>query len=151
MGADCDSLTLGTGDDLSLGWFEDLGGDDRYHGCGRAFGAASEKGVGVFLDHAGNDVYDAKRASVFGWVEDPAEMRAERNGRSRLRSTGIFADGAGTDTYARAAHFEPDPVGDGTSWTHPWVTRDPAAGARSALPQPVTYDSPNVCAVGLDR
>ncbi len=78
-------------------------------------------------------------------------MRAASNPRSGLRSTGVFVDGAGTDTYTRPTHFDPSPIGDGKSWMNPWVTANPAEGTHSPMPQPVTYASPNVCGVGLDR
>ena len=146
----CEALMFGAGDDLALGWFEDLGGNDTYEACKASFGSASEKGIGVFLDHAGNDSYRAKHSSGFGWVQDPLDMRGSSR-RNEMKSLGIFADGAGTDTYARRAHFTPEPIGDGKKWMHPWVERNPAEGTTSSMPASVTYASPNVCGVGIDR
>lgn len=46
---------LGMGHDLSLGWFEDRGGHDRYALADMGLGVGSDGGTGVFVDAAGRD------------------------------------------------------------------------------------------------
>lgn len=120
-GDECEGLTFGSGDDLSLGWFEDLGGNDKYAACRNSIGSGTEKGVGVFVDLKGDDSYASRDARAFGSIEDPPDMQATTSARYALKTQGVFADGAGSDTFS------------------------------PALVPHATYPSPNVCAVSLDR
>jgi hypothetical protein len=147
--ADILGLELGSGDDLSLGWFEDRGGDDRYGVSNKSGGSGSEKGTGVFLDFSGNDTYTANHQLGFGMCVDPTSMRAPASNRYPLRTHGVFVDGAGADTYARPAFFTPEPVGNARRWLHPWYVAD--GNNSGVMPNPVTYESPTVFGVGLDR
>lgn len=120
-GEECEGLTFGSGDDLSLGWFEDLGGNDAYASCRNSMGSGTEKGIGVFVDLAGDDTYASRDRRAFGSIEDPPEMRAPSSPRYALKTQAVFVDGAGNDTFS------------------------------PALAAPAPYASPNVCAVNLDR
>jgi hypothetical protein len=147
--ADILGLELGSGDDLSLGWFEDGDGDDRYGVSNKCGGSGSEKGTGIFIDVGGNDRYTANHTLGFGMAVDPLSMRTPASTRYPLRTHGVFVDGGGTDTYARPTFFTPEPVGNQRRWLHPWFVAD---GANSGvLATPVTYESPTVFGVGLDR
>lgn len=142
-------LELGSGDDLAVGWFVDGGGNDRYGVSTKSGGSGTEKGTGVFLDLVGNDTYTANHHLAFGLSADPTSMRGQTTARFPLRTHGVFADGGGTDTYSRPAFFTPEPLANGRSWMHPWIVAD---GSNSGVVAPtVTYDSPTVFGVGLDR
>lgn len=118
------ALAEGGGDDLyeavwyaqgsaahfAVGALLDVSGDDRYAlvgtgGAGMGFGW--DFAVGVLCDLAGNDRYAANRMAL---------------GAATMRSTGLFLDAAGNDTYFCAegsqclGFADDDPA---------WVTRDP--------------------------
>jgi hypothetical protein len=116
IGARPEGLTLGSGDDLSLAWFEDLGGNDRYEGGRHSFGSGTERGVGVFIDVSGDDEYTSSRQDGFGSFHDPAEWNRPAHPRFPLLGAGVFVDGQGTDRYTRPS----TPTGqtcDGCGWT----------------------------------
>ena len=61
---------LGMGHDLSLGWFEDRGGNDRYALADMGLGVGSDGGTGVFVDAAGRDCVQTP--------ESPGRVRGQR-------------------------------------------------------------------------
>jgi hypothetical protein len=134
---------------FSLGWFEDLGGNDRYAGGRHSFGSGTEKGVGVFIDLSGGDGYQSSQGDGFGSVLDPADWQKPTHPRYGLASMAVFVDGAGEDEYARAAHFESDPIGNGRAWKHPWIKDRLLPG--TPVPSSVTYPASNVFGLGLNR
>lgn len=149
IGAKSEGLTFGSGDDLSLAWFEDLGGNDRYAGGRHSFGSGTEKGVGIFVDLSGDDAYASSRGDGFGTIIDPADWHAPSHPRYKLASSAVFADGAGTDTYERVRAFQPDPLANAKSWVYPWL-KDKLQ-PNTPMPASPSYTSPTVFGVGIDR
>lgn len=102
---------LGSGFDLSVGYFEDLAGSDTYRVGLNSLGSASAAGVGIFIDHAGNDDYKGGIERTFGWSQ-PVDGY-----RGLFPAFGLFFDIAGQDTYAGRVG-----PADGYLWTDPHTT-----------------------------
>jgi HEAT repeat protein len=62
---ECESLGGGAGDDRVLGLFLDLAGDDRYQAGASSFGAATGPlARGLFIDYRGGDTYVSEQSEV---------------------------------------------------------------------------------------
>ena len=90
------SRCCGFGRDFSLGWFEEVGGDDLYICSDSAFGIGNVNGLGVCWDKAGNDIWCA-RSNSFG----QPYMESEGNRRDFPITAGIFLDASGKDRYLK--------------------------------------------------
>jgi len=79
--------------DVGAGLFQDLAGNDRYHGGGLSLGGAAQNSLAFFIDFGGHDSY-AAGGTAFG--EGGANTYSGGRG---ARSLGIFLDLAGADEY----------------------------------------------------
>jgi len=96
----------GNGRDFSTAVFVDLAGDDRYHGEDRVQGCGDlADGYGIFIDAAGNDVYDATRKTARGFATERRPERQPRPDRP-YHDVGVFLDLGGLDFYRGAARGE---------------------------------------------
>lgn len=80
--------------DLAVGVLVDRAGDDRYQADGLSQGAAAQQGIGVLLDRAGSDDYRARAASQ--GAGDGNQYHWER---SRCTSLGILRDQGGPNRW----------------------------------------------------
>ncbi|MHB0912899.1 MAG: hypothetical protein ACYC2Y_05565 [Armatimonadota bacterium] len=87
----CESMnqTQGHARDYSIGWLHDLSGDDDYIVAGLGLGEGNINSIGVFLDDAGNDKYDAQPGGCFGNATQQAGALC----------LGLFYDGGGENTF----------------------------------------------------
>ena len=90
------SRACGFGRDFSLGWFEEVEGDDIYLCSDSAFGIGNVNGLAVCWDKAGNDTWCA-RSNSFG----QPYMESEGTRRDFPISAGLFIDARGRDRYLR--------------------------------------------------
>lgn len=101
-------MSHGAGHDLSVGYLEDVAGNDTYRGNTLALGAANAAGVGIFIDRDGNDNYTAAAERTFGWTHPTSSYR------NLMPAFGLFFDLGGTDTYEGRVG-----PADGYLWTDP--------------------------------
>jgi hypothetical protein len=105
---------LGSGHDYSVGIMINEGGDDSYTFSSLAVGASNCNGVGIFIDNAGNDLYqtDSDYGSGMGNVSSECiETRPD------AKSIGLMLDGAGNDVYEYPESNFPVPD-EGSQWGH---------------------------------
>ncbi|MCU0723012.1 MAG: hypothetical protein MUC63_05265 [Planctomycetes bacterium] len=109
------SQNLGNGRDLSLSWFEDDEGADRYDVVDRGAGCGNITGIGIFLDLAGDDAYSVGSAVSMGFGNLEVNSSFVRR---EIPTVGIFVDARGKDTYSfTKPEFAREGVKNGASWT----------------------------------
>lgn len=96
---------MGFGWDFAVGMLVDLSGNDEYRAVRLALGAAMQRSVGLFLDAAGDDLYDvAFPSEALGFVDEDARWR-ERDAAApawfETAQAGLFLDLGGRDSYAK--------------------------------------------------
>jgi len=90
------SRACGFGRDFSIGWFEDVAGNDVYICGDSAFGIGNLNSLAVCWDKGGNDVWIA-RSNSFG----QPYMESEKVIRDFPVNCGLFIDGGGSDRYLK--------------------------------------------------
>lgn len=103
------NMAMGAGHDFSIGYLMEFDGNDEYNAPSLALGGANANGIGVFVDLAGDDLYQARR--------NEANLgRANPIGRGTLRergfALGLFLDAAGNDSYPPNVEF----AGNARNW-----------------------------------
>ena len=108
------NMAQGAGHDVGIGVLIDDAGHDTYDAPTLSLGASSGAGFGLFIDKAGDDEYRTPGSDCLGWVNKNKAYRA------LFRSYGLFFDLAGKDTYTGHGN-EPGrkKARDGKSWTTP--------------------------------
>ncbi|HSB36049.1 MAG TPA: hypothetical protein VLH41_04190, partial [Thermoanaerobaculia bacterium] len=118
---------LGFGWDFAAGVFRDESGNDRYRLNRLGLGAAMKRSVGIFIDGAGDDVYECVAPlEGLGYVDDDPAWATRDPAAPRWHEgsqAGLFLDLDGIDRY---------PEGRGANGTS-WGTFEP--GRRTAAPR----------------
>jgi hypothetical protein len=96
---------LGLGHDFSIAVAIDRRGADQYRAPAFALGASTCRGVGLFVDVAGRDAYNALAPETLGAAEDACGAAPE------WPTFGLFLDAAGSDVY------EGGRGGNASTWT----------------------------------
>ncbi|MCS7301547.1 MAG: hypothetical protein NZ556_08360 [Fimbriimonadales bacterium] len=120
------NMAIGAGHDFSVGYCIDFEGNDEYDAPSLALGGANANGIGVFVEMAGDDLYQARRNEAnFG--------RANPIGRGTLReralALGLFLDNAGNDSYPPNIEF----AGNTRNWISWAVQNDRPAESQLGI------------------
>lgn len=102
------NMADGAGHDFSIGYLNERGGNDSYAVPNLSLGGGNANGMGIFHDHAGDDLYTTKGGTTLGRANG-----GDQGPRSLLNCFGLFVDGGGNDTYN-----EPY-ASNGTRWIGP--------------------------------
>ena len=100
-GADFNKITqlLGSGRDLSAGWFIEADGDDTYHLGNRSCGIGDFNGVGILWDRKGNDTYIWHQNSINAGSPSLGQVFTVPEGMSRGVRMGSFPAGKETGQF----------------------------------------------------
>jgi hypothetical protein len=120
------NMSIGSGHDFTIGYFNERGGNDVYFIPGLSGGGGNFQGIGIFHDWSGDDVYHSSGRFMLGGAQGLLQ-----GPRAYLNTYGIFVDGGGKDTYNETW------AKNGTRWI----------GPKSNLEKP----TPNEIGVGIDR
>lgn len=94
------NVTVAGAHDYTAAFLIDAAGDDDYRGSRISLGAGNVNGMGVFVDTAGNDLYDVRSSYALGSAglleRGPSDPGSARR---KVDSVGVFIDAAGDDTY----------------------------------------------------
>lgn len=103
------NMAMGAGHDFAIGYLIDFDGNEEYNAPSLALGGANANGIGIFVDLAGDDLYQVRR--------NEANLgRANPIGKGTLRergfALGLFLDAAGNDSYPPNVEF----AGNARNW-----------------------------------
>ncbi len=104
--------------DYSVTVFVERDGHDWYHGPDRGIGTSKCHGLGILVDHLGDDEYHAWDDRSIGWATDYDWDVGTCGDATTIPSYGFFVDLDGADLYDK-----PDPTGYGDDTV--WLTDDP--------------------------
>ena len=108
------NMALGAGHDYSLGVLLDRAGNDRYEAPNLSLGGGNADGVGILVDGGGDDSYRSQGITLgYASVATPADAPTVRHGSLTL---GVFLDLGGTDSYLDPAGVPHPFAGDGKAW-----------------------------------
>lgn len=93
--SDPKNMAVGAGHDFTIGFLNERGGNDSYNVPNLSLGGGNVNGIGIFVDHQGDDVYRTKQGTTLG------RAHGSTNGpRSLLYTIGLFIDRSGNDSYS---------------------------------------------------
>ena len=110
------NVTIAGAHDFTASFLIDEAGNDDYRGSRISLGAGNVNGMGVFIDRAGDDLYDTRATYALGSAGLLEQGAADPGSpRRKVNSVGIFIDAAGQDRYTVAD--EPAmPYANDTMW-----------------------------------
>jgi hypothetical protein len=142
-------LSAGFAHDLSVGWHQDQAGNDTYLGAWQSLGTGSNHSLGVFWNASGDDTYASTHYLGWGMCTVLSQYFTSSHPRHALRTTGIFIDGQGKDTYSRPAFFDPELLAENTTWVQPHMETIYPGGKKEG--RVITAALPNAFSFGIDR
>jgi len=107
------NMAMGAGHDFTIGYLNERTGNDKYTAPNLSLGGGNANGIGIFHDHAGDDVYETNGGVTLGRANV-----STKGPRQYLNVFGIFIDGGGRDTYTE--HY----ANNGVRWIGPKSNRD---------------------------
>jgi hypothetical protein len=90
------NMAQGAGHDFTLGVLCDYEGSDHHDVPNLSLGSGNANGMGLFIDHSGDDEYMTRGGITLGRASTDS-----RGGlRDYMRTIGVFIDGGGRDRYS---------------------------------------------------